>query len=268
MLLHDEGAMRLYSFTTFDSLPGVKTFVTTRGKVEEGNPYSTDNLGDYTPDDPMRVAEARARLRDTLGVDWLITPHQTHQVKVEAITPEFLQLPEAERIARLEGVDALVTDCPGVAIAVATADCVPVVLYDTERKVGAAIHAGWRGMAGHIIRRTIEVMIERYGVDPSCLQAGVAPSIGVDQFEVGDEVVDAFREAGFDTTAIAQRYPSGRYHVNLWAAAVEELTACGVDLSHIEVAGICTRTYHTEFFSARALGINSGRFLTGILINH
>ncbi len=266
MNLHDEGAMRLYSFTTFDALPGVKTFVTTRGKVEEGNPYSTDNVGNYTPDDPNRVIEARLRLCATLQVSKLITPHQTHETKVKAVTPDFLQLPEKEQLACLEGVDALMTDCRGIAIAVATADCVPVVLYDPEQKVGAAIHAGWRGMAGHIIRCTIEAMVNRYGINPNRLYAGIAPSIGVEQFEVGDEVVEAFCTAGFDPSAIAQRYPSGRYHIDLWAAAVEELMACGVDLLHIEVAGICTRTHHTEFFSARALGINSGRFLTGICI--
>ncbi len=260
---HDEGAMRFYSFTAFDSL-GVQTFVTTRGVVEEGNPYSADNLGDYTLDDSRRVAEARGRLCAVLKTSRLITPRQTHGVRVEAITPRFLQLPESEQLDLLDGVDALITDCKGVAIAVATADCVPVVLYDPRQEVAAVIHAGWRGMVGHIIYRTIEVMVDRYGVSPAALQAGIAPSIGPDEFEVGDEVVEAFRLAGFDTSVIARRYPSGRYHIDLWATATEELMACGVDLSHIEVAGICTCTHHDEFFSARALGTDSGRFLTGI----
>ncbi len=265
ILRHDDNS-RWYTFATFEALPGVRTFVTTRRGAVEGAPYSTDNMGEHTGDDPQRVGDARCRLCQSLNLLRLITPHQTHGVEILAITDEFLQLSDVERQARLEGVDAVITSLSGVAIAVSTADCVPLVMYDAEQKVCAAVHAGWRGMAAHIILRVIEALTIQYGVDPTRLQVGVGPSIGPDSFEVGDEVVDTFRDAGFDIGAIARRYPSGRYHVDLWAAAVEELERGGVDLSRIEVAGVCTRTHSDEFFSARALGIHSGRFLTGIAL--
>lgn len=264
MILHETDTFRWYSFPLFDSLPGVVTFVTTRGGAVEGDTFSTDNLGEYTDDVPDRVAANRQRLRDALGFDLLAAPHQIHGVEVAPVTADMLDLPADELRGRLDGADAVTTDLPGVAVAVSTADCVPVLLYDPEHGACAAVHAGWRGMAAHIVRGTVESMQARYGTRPAGLYAAVGPSIGPDCFEVGDEVVEAFRAAGFDLSAVVRRYPSGRAHIDLWAAGVEELTACGVELSQIEVAGICTRTHNDEFFSARALGVRSGRFLTGL----
>ena len=217
-------------------------------------------------DNPDRVIVNRQRLCRSLGIDTLISPRQIHGTKVLSITDEFIRLSKPEQTACLDGVDAVMTDCPSVAIAVSTADCVPVLLYDTVHRACAAVHAGWRGMAGHIVRRSIDEMVNMYGTVPSDLYVAVGPSIGPDNFEVGDEVVQTFDSEGFDVNRIAHRYPSGRFHIDLWAAAVEELTVCGVDLSRIEVAGICTRAHDWEFFSARSLGFHSGRFLTGIYI--
>ncbi|HJG88678.1 peptidoglycan editing factor PgeF [Barnesiella viscericola] len=264
MILHTTDTFRWYSFSLFDSLPGVVTFVTTRGGAVVDDPFSTDNLSEYTDDAPDRVAVNRQRLHDALGYDRLAAPHQVHGVEVAEVTTDMLSGSEREWRKRLDGADAVMTDCPGVAVAVSTADCVPVLLCDPEHRACAAVHAGWRGMAAHIVREAVASMVRRYGTNPACLLAAVGPSIGPDRFEVGDEVVEAFLSAGFDEAAVVRRYPSRRAHVDLWAAAVEELTACGVELLHIEVAGICTQTHSDEFFSARALGTRSGRFLTGI----
>ena len=217
-------------------------------------------------DNPDRVIANRQRLCRSLGIDTLISPRQIHGTKVLSITDEFIRLSKPEQTACLDGVDAVMTDCPSVAIAVSTADCVPVLLYDAVHRACAAVHAGWRGMAGHIVQRSIDEMVNMYGTVPSDLYVAVGPSIGPDNFEVGDEVVQTFDSEGFDVNRIAHHYPSGRFHIDLWAAAVEELTVCGVDLSRIEVAGICTRAHDWEFFSARSLGFHSGRFLTGIYI--
>ena len=264
MILHETDTFQWYSFQLFDSLPGVVSFVTTRGGAVDGNPFSTDNLGEYTGDAPERVAANRQRLHDALGFDLLAAPRQVHGVKVVPVTADMIDLPADELRKRLDGADAVMTDRPGVAVAVSTADCVPVLLYDPEHRACAAVHAGWRGMAAHIVREAVGSMQVRYGSHPARLYAAVGPSIGPDSFEVGDEVVEAFSLAGFDPLAVVRRYPSGRAHIDLWAAAVEELTACGVELSQIEVAGICTRVRCDAFFSARALGVRSGRFLTGL----
>ena len=94
---------------------------------------------------------------------------------------------------------------PDVCVAVSTADCVPVLLYAPDRKVVAAVHAGWRGTVLHIARKAASLMIEAYDCDPTQLVAGIGPSISQAAFEVGEEVVKAFQMAGFPMERILRR---------------------------------------------------------------
>ena len=167
----------------------------------------------------------------------------------------------------MHGVDALVTNVPGVCIAVSTADCVPVLLYAPDVKTVAAIHAGWRGTVQRIVAKTVRFLIDEYGADPCLMKAGIAPSIGPDAFEVGEEVVDAFREVGFEMPRILKRnVDTGKAHIDLWEANRLQLLSEGLSTGHIELAGICTYTHPDDFFSARRLGIKSGRILSGIIV--
>jgi YfiH family protein len=164
----------------------------------------------------------------------------------------------------LQDVDAVVTQLKDFCLCVSTADCVPILLYDKEKEVIAAVHAGWRGTVGRIVEKTIEVMKSQYGSEGKNIVACIGPSISLESFEVGDEVYAAFEEAGFDMTRIARRYE--KWHLDLWEANRVQLLAHGVLPEHIEVAGICTFQHHEDFFSARRLGIKSGRILSGIQI--
>ena len=94
--------------------------------------------------------------------------------------------------------------------------------------------------------------------------ACIGPSISLESFEVGDEVYDAFAKAGFDMDRIAKKYE--KWHLDLWEANRLQLLAQGVWLEHIEVSGICTYQQHENFFSARRLGIKSGRILSGVML--
>lgn len=267
MVGHELSNISYFSFSGLDACEKVVSFVTTRGAVVAGDPYSSFNLGEWSGDDPARVAENRACLCRELQIpeENLLTAHQVHGTEVAVIESGFLSSGREARAEILDGVDALITDVPDIALTVSTADCVPVLLFDEEHRAAAAIHAGWRGMSAHIIPKTIARMAECYGTLPSRLSAAVGPSIGFDAFEVGDEVVEAFAAAGFTVSRIAARHKvSGKYHIDLWAAATDELIGSGIGLDRIEVAGICTRTHADRFFSARASGVSSGRFLTGI----
>ena len=103
-----------------------------------------------------------------------------------------------------------------------------------------------------------------YGSDGKDIIACIGPSISLESFEVGDEVYAAFAEAGFDMTRIAWKYE--KWHLDLWEANRLQLLTHGVLPEHIEVAGICTYQQHKDFFSARRLGIQSGRILSGIML--
>lgn len=241
--------------------PNIFAFSTTRhGGVGEGT-YATFNCTHYCGDRPENVL----RNLEILGASLpkrpqvFVIPRQTHTTNVRVIT----DVPSPEE---LQDVDAVVTHLKDFCLCVSTADCVPVLIYDKVREVIAAVHAGWRGTVGRIVEKTIETMRSHYGSEGKDIVACIGPSISLGSFEVGDEVYDTFAEAGFDMNRIAKRYE--KWHLDLWEANRLQLLNQGVLPENMEVAGICTYQQHEDFFSARRLGIQSGRILSGIMLCH
>ena len=243
--------------------PGVTAFSTKRSGAGK---YGGFNITHYCGDTAQHVAHCRTELCRELGItdDRLVLPRQTHGCEVLNIDAAFLSESKERQAERLHGIDAVITTLPRTCIGVSTADCVPLLLCDTQRMVVAAVHAGWRGTVVRITVRCIERMSELYGSKPQDIKAVIAPSIGCDAFEVGDEVHAAFEEAGFPMKEIATR--QAKWHIDLWEANRLQLLACGVPAANIEIAGVCTHTQHGEWFSARRLGIESGRIFNGIMI--
>lgn len=248
---------------------GARAFSTMRGEGPDN--YGGFNITHYCGDAPAHVTECRKNLCGMLGITdaALIVPRQTHGSKALCIDSSFMQLGKEEQEQRLHGIDAVITSLPGICIGVSTADCIPLLLHDTQRGVAAAIHAGWRGTVARIATECIGTMIARYGCCPADIRSVIAPGISLDAFEVGDEVYAAFEESGARMDAIARRYPAeggSKWHIDLWEANRLQLIASGVLPGNIEVSGICTYSRHQEFFSARRLGIHSGRIFNGIII--
>ena len=112
-------------------------------------------------------------------------------------------------------------------------------------------------------------MKERYGCSTTDIKAIIAPGISLDSFEIGEEVYLEFANAGFNMERIAKRYPAQqgeKWHIDLWEANRLQLIEAGVKEENIQVAGVCTYKNHNEFFSARRLGIQSGRIFNGIML--
>ena len=247
----------------------ISHFVTTRqGGVSKGA-YASFNPGEYSGDNPEAVRTNRKLLSDAIGIptERIFAPFQVHGAEIRSIEPSFLSLPLEEQQLYMHGVDALVTDVPEVCIAVSTADCVPVLLYAPDVKAVAAVHAGWKGTVKHIVSNVMDHLNKMFGTQGEDVVACIGPSISLESFEVGDEVYDAFKESGFDMSLISmKKKETGKYHIDLWEANRIELLNLGVPAEQIEVAGICTYIHHDEFFSARRLGIDSGRTFSGIMI--
>ncbi len=238
--------------------PGARAWFTVRGDCDPTQPYSGFNVCHYTGDAPEHIAECRQALADGLGIrpDRLIIPRQTHSTNVLTIT----SLPvEAES---LEAVDALVTNVPGIAIGVNTADCVPVVLIDPINKVIGVAHAGWRGAVNGIVRATVEAMTS-LGSSASDIQAAMGPSICVECFEVGEEVATFFNDS------CVKREPGRKPHVSLHSHIASELMQCGLPPMNITPFdhALCTRHNSDRYWSARALGISSGRVFTFVKLD-
>lgn len=259
--------MELLTLDFAKPVANVEAFSTTRGEVDRRNAYSGVNLCDYVGDDALRVLDARLTLAMQLGIDLddLVMPRQTHSCRVVVIDEQFRSLDIDKQEQALEGVDALVTSLKGVVIGVNTADCVPIVLVDGQAGVIAVAHAGWRGTVGRIADSVVKEMC-RQGARAERIQAAMGPSICQDCFEVGDEVVDAFRKAGFLLDEIVMRNAAtGKAHIDLRTANRDVLIAAGVPADNIVTSRHCSRCESDRFFSARRLGINSGRTFTAIL---
>ncbi len=244
---------------------GVRAFSTFRGDVCPDDPYSSFNITHYCGDNPAHVAECRRMLCAELRIpdERLLLPHQIHSDRVLVIDPTFGEVFPEFRQSILPDADALVTTLPGLCIGVSTADCVPVLLYDGSNRIAAAVHAGWRGAVQHIVAKTLSAM-QRAGADPTRTVAVIGPGIGLESFEVGEEVVEAFLDAGFPPCILSRAWP--KPHIDLQGACAWQLEQAGVPLRNIRSAGIDTFAEHHRFFSARRLGIHSGRIFTGILM--
>ena len=256
----------------YDIAPEVRAFSTTReGGFSEGN-YGSFNANSYCGDNLEAVRKNRQLLADELGIskENLIFTHQIHSTSIRLVNDNFLKMNNAERSNMLEGVDALITDKSGVCLCISTADCVPIVLYDTKLHVAACVHAGWRGTLQRIVETAVELMAKNYACQPENLKAVIGPSISLDSFEVGDEVLGFFQEAGFDIDKIARHYLASeeqlRWHIDLWECNRLQLIGEGVREENIHISGICTFKNSDQFFSARKLGIKSGRIITGVML--
>lgn len=185
--------------------------------------------------------------------------------------------------------DALVTSTPGLALTVATADCLPVLLADPKRRIVAAVHAGWRGTLRRIVEKTVGVMRQRFAVDPAHLVAAFGPSIQVCCFEVGEEVVQEFRsqfpyaeklfqlesgenpadvylprQLGVERQAFMRNLETGKAHLDLTEANHRQLLDAGVKSRNIHRAAPCTACNLDLLCSYRREGPKSGRLISAI----
>lgn len=215
----------------------VRTCITTRLGGDSLAPWDSFNLATHVEDDPAHVAANRQRLQAALGCQpaWL---EQTHSTRVVRADP-----------AVVADADASWTDQPGIACAVLTADCLPVLLCDQSGNRVAAAHAGWRGLADGVLEATVQAM----GCAPESLMAWLGPAIGPQVFEVGEEVFEAFTAT--DESAVQAFEPTereGHYLADIYQLARLRLKRLGVQ--HLYGGGLCTVSDAQRFYSYRRDG--------------
>lgn len=241
--LPSEASARPGAFLTVPALwrVGIRVAFTSRLGGHSRDAFGSLNLSLVSGDEDRRVAANRARVLGALGCDagaWT-SGYQVHGARAQRVTVAERGAGADGPAAALPDTDGLWTDEPGIALAVLTADCVPLFLTDpVARRIGV-VHAGWRGLLGGVI----EAAVDGLG-SPERLQAFVGPSIGPCCYEVGDEVAGpVVREFGSSVLRGVSR-------LNLWAAASGALRRSGV--RETWTATICTRCESHRFFSHRA----------------
>lgn len=230
-----------------ENIPVPHAFTTRFGGVSTGINASL-NLA-LNSQDTLENVETNLRiLADALGFDpeKLIMTRQIHSCLVRVVTEkDHLTLCHRDYPA----CDGLVTNTPGVALLVFTADCTPLLLYDPVTGAVGAAHAGWRGTAKAIGARCVEAMARNFGTNPKDIRAAIGPNIGFCHFETDADVPEAMRAAfGKEVNPFIEKR-GDKYHLDLKAINALVLRRAGVE--NIVISGDCTCCQPDRFWSHR-----------------
>jgi len=205
-----------------------------------------------------------ARLSGAQGPGWLLSVKQVHGT--DALV---LDRPLTRSDQFSGGWDALVTDQPGVTLAVRTADCVPVLVHDPRRRVVAAIHAGWRGAVAGIVSKTFALMAKRFGSNRSDLRVSIGPSAGPCCYEVDDPVLGQLRTGLPEWESVVHDYRGHKARLDLKALIRRQVEGDGVCAHSISSVNLCTICHDQLFYSYRREGRVNGTMVSGIaLLSH
>ena len=216
--------------------------------------FTSRQLG-LRPGDVASAAWASAAASVGCQVSQVARVRQVHGAAVHVVRA-------GDRDGPVPEADAVVTNLPGVAVAVVAADCVPVLLADPRTGSVAAVHAGWRGTAANAVGAAVAAMSRAFGARPDALVAAIGPSIGACCYEVGEDLLGAFAAAGHTSVDLAEwfaRDQDGRLRLDLWQANTDLLVLAGVPRAHVHVSGLCTKTHVVVLESFRVDGDRAGR---------
>ena len=259
MNIKEVNRIKYLQFSNLSEFENITHFSTTRLSGKSEGKLSSFNLGYTVNDNPLIVKSNLDALANIFGFErsQMVSPKQTHSKNIGIVKSTHDIFPDT---------DALVTNIPGICIFVRTADCVPILLYDSVQKAAAAIHSGWKSTIQEISKHTLEIMQKEYGTNPKDIVAGIGPSIGPEVYEIGLEVIELFYKQFGTDHIIKPIKDSDKGLLNLWEANKQILMNCGVPENQIEIAEICTYSNPGLFYSARRDGVKTGRLATGIII--
>lgn len=253
----NQGRLSVFKFESFRKFKNITHFITTKEGWVSGNKprFTGDSEAEYS------LFRKELAISGDWNVEQFVFPRQTHSDHISVVTTE-------HQPTTIADTDALITNETGLFICVQTADCVPVLLFDPEKKVVAAVHAGWRGTVSKIVRKTVEEMTAKYGCNPAHIVAGIGPSIHMHAYEVGPEVakvvIDEFSNA---PALLKPSLNAGHACFDLWEANKTLLLEAGLPEENIEVIGLCSYEHADLFYSARRDGADTGRMVSAIRLN-
>lgn len=254
------------SFLSCDPLlsisPVIQVFSTRLGGVSDAL-YASLNLGFGGGDERSRVHINRQRFAQATGfkIEALVTLRQVHGSHV-------VPVPSMDNPLSVKGTpgDALITNQPGVPLAVITADCFPVLLVAPEAPAIGIVHAGRRGTAGRITQVAVRRLCDSFGVRPQGLRAVIGPGIGGCCYEVDAESAEPFCAQFTDRNGIVRPSRPGHMYLDLQQANLLQLHAAGVPPAQVWVADLCTACHPEWFYSWRGEGPRSGRMLNVVML--
>lgn len=229
---------------------------TTRLGGNSAEPLNWFNLGRHWPSEESRqdAMHNRRVLCQLLGLDVerLTVPGQQHTTNIHVVDPA-----TARHEQRLPDLDGAVTDAAGLPILLHFADCVPVIIYDAQQKVLAIVHAGWKGTAGGIARKAVELMIQRWNTRPRNIVAAVGPAIGSCCYPTGADVAAKLGRSVENADGLIVPGEDNQPRPDLKAINAMQLLESGV--GWVDVSAFCTACHPEIFYSHRQSGGKTGR---------
>ncbi len=231
----------------FSPYPNLLALQTTRHGGISDEPFASLNLGHNTRDTPENTRMNRQILCNHAGIhpSSLVTADQVHGTKVL----------HAREGGHYSGYDAFITDRAGLYLCILTADCFPVLIYDRERNVVGAAHAGWQGSAANVAGKTLSAMREGFGTKPSSCLAWIGTGISAAAYEVGREVASRFESRHTEPN------PSGTCQLDLSSVNRQQLIHGGLADTTIATSPFCTVRNNNDYYSYRKENGNTGRMM-------
>jgi hypothetical protein len=238
--------------------PARAGFTTRNGGISRP-PYNSLNLGYNTEDAHHNVEGNRSNLTRAFDLHphQLLTVKQVHGSDILVVDQPNYDLSHFLTVAS----DAIITNQPGFMFGVLVADCFPVLLYEPDLRVGAAVHVGWRGAANCLLGKTVEAMRTNFGCRPEKLLAAVGPGIAAHHYEVDRAVRDAFRQGSGHWDQIASETALGKWQLDLQRSCLLQLEDLGLRPDGTSVVEECTCCHRELFFSHRRDKGTTGRQL-------
>ncbi len=223
-------------------------FTTRLGGVSTGI-FSSLNLACHRGDDAENVLENYRILGSALGFDpqAVVLTRQTHSDIVRVVTSSDHRGLDHHLYPECDG---LITNVPGTALVVFTADCTPILLHDPVTGAVGAAHAGWRGTAADIGGKTVKAMVDTFGCDPQNIRAAIGPNIGFCHFETDADVPEALLRTYGEAAKAHIRQQDSKFYVNL--KAINALSLCRAGVTSVEISPSCTVCQPDRFWSHRA----------------
>jgi YfiH family protein len=253
--------IKLLFFENLSSHNSLFHAVSTRIGGVSREPFESFNLGLNTEDTYENILSNHMALSKALRFDLqtLTSSHQVHGNNIISVEKK----PDKRTPFTLEhtfnGFDSLVTDQPGITLMVRVADCIPIIFFDTVKKVLAVVHAGWKGTLGEIAAKTVKEMVNRYSSRACDIKAGIGPSIGPCCYYVQKYVADLYYNKFSDAEIFIKKEKNG-FFIDLWEANRLQLIMQGCREENIEISALCTSCNSHLFFSNRREQGKTGRF--------
>ena len=250
------------SIPAFQDMRFIVAAVSTRIGGGSQNPYHSLNLGYHVGDAYESVAENRRRFCSKLAIEVgsLVISQQIHGNTTTVINDSHKGHGAYGHEDAISSTDGMITESRGVALAVLTADCVPVLVVDPLRKAIGIAHAGWRGALSMIAAKTVLKMRDTFGTEPADCLVALGPCIGPCCYKAGEDVISQFQSAFGPAICVAKD------RLDLQLAVQLQLAGVGVEKSNISSSKLCTACNRDLFYSYRAEGGRTGRMMSVIML--